>query len=99
MHSWVDNYVYSLTSAERGKTHTILACVSASGNSLPPLMIFPRKRSLPDSHRKGAVSGTMFMVSDKGWMIILNGFISFYRGFHRRDQFYLYKMDMPLMYL
>ena len=27
--------VYALTSAERGKTHTVLTCVSASGHILP----------------------------------------------------------------
>jgi len=36
--------VYSMTSAERGKTHTILSCVSASGYVLPP-MIYPRKKA------------------------------------------------------
>ena len=33
------HHVYSLTSAERGKTHTILCCISASGSYLPPFMI------------------------------------------------------------
>ena len=35
--------VPSLTSADKGKTHTVLACVSASGQVLPPLMVYPRK--------------------------------------------------------
>ena len=60
--------VHSLTSAEKGKTHTIVTCVSASGNVLPPLMIYPRKRRLPDKAREGAVAGTVFMVSDNGWI-------------------------------
>ena len=30
--------VYAITSAERGKTHTIVSCVSASGYNLPPMM-------------------------------------------------------------
>ena len=29
--------VYAITSAEKGKTHTILSCVSASGYVLPPM--------------------------------------------------------------
>ena len=33
--------VYAVTSAEKGKTHTILTCVSASDHVLPPMMIFP----------------------------------------------------------
>ena len=36
--------VYAITSAEKGKTHTILACVSASGYVLPTVMIYPRKQ-------------------------------------------------------
>ena len=31
--------VYTITAAERGKTHTIMSCVSASGSTLPPLMV------------------------------------------------------------
>ena len=60
--------VYNVATAERGKNHTILACVSGSGVSLPPLIIYPRKRSVPDSMRVGAPADTMFMVSDSGWM-------------------------------
>ena len=36
--------VYAVNSAEQGKTHTLLSCVSAPGYVLPPLMIFPRKK-------------------------------------------------------
>ena len=32
--------VYALTSAEKGKTHTVLVCVSASGFFIPPLIIY-----------------------------------------------------------
>ena len=60
--------VYTITAAERGKTHTIMSCVSASGSTLPPLMIYPRKRSVPDKMRAGAVGGTLFEVSDNGWI-------------------------------
>ena len=59
--------VYALTSAERGKTHTILICISASGFSIPPLMVYPRKR-VPDSMREGAIPDTMFEVSESGWI-------------------------------
>ena len=31
--------VYSLTSREMGKTHTVLSCVSASGQAFPPILI------------------------------------------------------------
>ena len=38
--------VYSITAAERGKT--IVACVSGSGFVLPPMMVYPRKKSVPE---------------------------------------------------
>ena len=60
--------VYALTSAERCKTHTILICVSASGFSIPPLMVYPRKQRVPDSMREGAIPDTMFKVSKSGWI-------------------------------
>ena len=33
------HHVYSITSAERGRTHTILSCISATGFVLPPCII------------------------------------------------------------
>ena len=49
--------VYSITLAERGKTHAILSCVSASVLVLPPCLVFPRKRKVPNHLREGAVPG------------------------------------------
>jgi hypothetical protein len=46
--------VPSVTSADKGKTHTILACVSASGLVIPPFMVYPRKRPVPEKLREGA---------------------------------------------
>lgn len=60
--------VYSLTSAERGKTHTILSCVSAAGFVLPPLMIYPRKKNVPEHLRQGAMPNTFFAHSQNGWI-------------------------------
>ena len=60
--------VYSITSAEKGKTHTIVTCVSASGYVLPPLMVYPRKKSVPDHLREGAVPNTLFCNSENGWI-------------------------------
>ena len=57
-----------LTSADKGKTHTILACVSASGQVIPPFMVYPRKRPVPDKMRIGAHPDTVFHVSDSGWI-------------------------------
>ena len=58
-------HVYSITSGEKGRTHTVMACVSASGVALPPLMIYPRKRQVPENLKKGAVPGTIFSSSTK----------------------------------
>ena len=57
--------VPSLTSADRGKTHTVLACVSASGQVIPPFMVYPRKRPVPEKMREGAYPNMIFQVSDK----------------------------------
>ena len=43
---------------------TVVVCVSASGHAIPPLMIYPRKRAVPESIRNGAVTGTLFVTSD-----------------------------------
>ena len=50
--------VYAIMSAEKGKTHTALSCVSASGYILPPVMVYPRKQSLPEKFKEGAVVWT-----------------------------------------
>ena len=60
--------VPSLTSADKGKTHTVLACVSASGQVLPSFMVYPRKRAVPEKMKEGAYPNTIFQVSDNGWI-------------------------------
>ena len=55
--------VYAVTSAERGKIHTVLACVLASGYSLPPC-----KKSVPGNFKEGAVPNRLFLNSESGWM-------------------------------
>ena len=60
--------VYSVSAAERGKTHTILSCVSACGFVLPPMMIYPRKRPVPEHLRESAYPNTLFASSETGWI-------------------------------
>ena len=60
--------MYSVVSGEKGKTHTILTCISASGVVLPPMMIYPRKKKVPDKVREGCVPNTLFVHSDTGWI-------------------------------
>ena len=61
-------HVYSIASGEKGKTHTVLTCVSASGMVLPPMMVYPRKKRVPDNVREGCVPNTLFVHSDTGWI-------------------------------
>ena len=60
--------MYSITSAEKGKTHTVLSCVSASGQVLPPMIIYPRKQKVPEGLKEGCVPNTLFANSANGWI-------------------------------
>ena len=46
---------------------TIIGCVSATGQAIPPFVIFDSK-SLNMEWRKGEVPGTSYGLSDKGWV-------------------------------
>ena len=59
--------VWAVTSGERGKTHTVITCVSASGQAIPPMMIYPRIR-MSEGLKKDAVPGTLFACSKTGWV-------------------------------
>lgn len=59
--------VSKIVTAERGKTITIICCMNANGNYLPPFLIFPRKRMRPDLTDK-APPGTAGHCSDNGWV-------------------------------
>ena len=59
--------VDAVPSAEKGKTHTILTCVSKSSHVLPP-MIFPRKQTPPANFREGTVAQTLFVNSTNSWI-------------------------------
>ena len=48
--------VPSLTSADKGKMYTVLACVSANGQVLP----VPKKRPVPEKMREGVYPNTTF---------------------------------------
>ena len=61
-------HVYALSAGERGKLHTILSCVSATGLVVPPMMIYPRKTSLPEKLKGGAFPNTLFKSSESGWI-------------------------------
>lgn len=52
--------VHKLSPAERDRLVTIVACMSASSNFVPPMLVFPRKRmklQLMDGAPPGSISG------------------------------------------
>ena len=55
------------TSHERGETTTMLGFVSATGNQIPPVFIFPRTKFLPSMTRNGPV-GCLGIAHPSGWM-------------------------------
>ena len=60
--------VWSLTSGDIGRLHTVITCVSASGVALPPMIIYPRKKAVPDHLKENAFPGTIFTNSENGWI-------------------------------
>ena len=67
-------YVYKrvmknpLASASGDKSQTtVVACVSAGRNSMPPMVILQRK-SLPPDFTVGEVPGTTYGLSPHGWI-------------------------------
>ena len=58
--------VGKMTSGERGATVTVICAMSASGQFLPPMMIFPRKRML-DQLMRGAPAQSVGVCSTNGW--------------------------------
>ena len=71
--------VYAITSAEKGKSHKILSCVSASGYVLPPMMVYPRKQSFPEKII-GVIANTLFVNSKNEW-INTNLFLQWFHFF------------------
>jgi hypothetical protein len=59
--------VGAITSAERGTTITVEICFRASGQYMPPMMVFPRKRIDPQL-MLNAAPGSWRVCSDSGWM-------------------------------
>ena len=57
---------YAVTSGDRAQI-TVMACASASGYSIPPMVIFDRKH-LQLEMTRGEVPGTFYGLSDSGWM-------------------------------
>lgn len=69
----------ALTSAERGSLITCVICMSAGGSFVPPMIIFPRKRSHP-LLMKGAPPGAIHECHPSGW-IQTNLFTKWFKHF------------------
>lgn len=59
--------VGALTSAERGTLSTAVICMSATGNFIPPMIIFPRVR-MKKEFLNGAPPETLAACDPSGWM-------------------------------
>ena len=59
--------VGSITSSERGELVTVVYAVSASGNVIPPLFIFPRV-NYKDHFIRGAPPGSVGFATRSGWI-------------------------------
>jgi hypothetical protein len=57
---------YKVTSGDKSQL-TVLACASASGNCIPPMVIFDRK-TLKLEMTHGEVPGTFYGLSQNGWI-------------------------------
>ena len=57
---------YAVTSGDRSQI-TVMACASASGYSIPPMVIFERKH-LQLEMTTGEVPDTFYGLSDGGWI-------------------------------
>ena len=59
--------VHRVVASEKGKNHTVIACGSACGHTIPPMLIFPRVR-IPHSFQEKAPSGSLLAAQKKGWV-------------------------------
>lgn len=84
--------VAAITSAERESLVTFIACMSAGGQFLPPMLIYPRKNR-NDQLIRGAPPGTIYDVHPSGW-IQQNIFTKWFRHF---IQFVKSSEDNPVL--
>ena len=62
-----EKQVGKLTSGERGALVTVLYAVNAAGNSVPPMLVFPRVK-LRDHMMKSAPPDSIGVANPSGWM-------------------------------
>ena len=59
--------VHRVVASEKGKNHTVIACGSACGHTIQPMLIFPRVH-IPHSFQENAPSGSLLAAQKKGWV-------------------------------
>ena len=59
--------MHRVIASEKGKNHTIVACGSASGHVIPPMIIFPRVR-VPSHFAADCPPGSLLAAQKKGWV-------------------------------
>ena len=59
--------VHRVVASEKGRNHTIVACGSASGYILPPIIVFPRVR-VSEALKASAPPGSIVAAQKKGWI-------------------------------
>ena len=57
-----------VSSGEKGKTTTVIGCVNAAGDAVPPMVIFGGRKRLKTELLHGTPIGTTGGVSDNGWV-------------------------------
>lgn len=62
-----EKQVGSATSGERGQHVTMIACINAIGNSVPPMFIFPRVNFKENTMMHGAPPGSIGSAVPNGW--------------------------------
>lgn len=87
--------VNQITSAERGILTTTCCFINAAGNTIPPIIVYPRK-NFKSYMIKGAPTGTKALCSSTGWMTdelfvdVMAHFIEFTKPSKDRPIFLLY---------
>ena len=66
IHIHGDKNPLSLSSGSKAEV-TVVACVSAAGQAIPPMIIWARKTMKPEL-AIGEIAGTLYGLSEKGWM-------------------------------
>ena len=60
--------VGQVTAYERGELVTVVGIINAAGEAMPPILVYPRKRSDPYQLAANAPPGTLPLNSSNGWI-------------------------------